>query len=93
METQQLRHELKVLLVQRLRLRDVAPDTIRDDDPLSEGPLGLDSLDLLELALAVDQAYGVKLPDEQLAQRALHTIAALAEFVQRSQAAQGVARS
>ena len=86
METERLRHELKVLLVQRLRLRDVAPETIRDEDPLSQGPLGLDSLDLLELALAVDQAYGVKLPDEQLAQQALHTIASLAEYVQRSQA-------
>ena len=91
MEVEQLRHELKVLLVQRLRLRDVAPETIADEDPLAQGPLGLDSLDLLELALAVDQAYGVKLPDEQLAQQALQSIATLADFVERSRA--GVARS
>ena len=91
MEGEQLRHELKVLLVQRLRLRDVAPETIGDEDPLAQGPLGLDSLDLLELALAVDQAYGVKLPDEQLAQQALQSIASLADFVERSRA--GIARS
>jgi acyl carrier protein len=91
MEGEPLRHELKVLLVQRLRLRDVAPETIGDEDPLAQGPLGLDSLDLLELALAVDQAYGVKLPDEQLAQQALQSIATLADFVERSRA--GIARS
>jgi acyl carrier protein len=91
MEGEQLRHELKVLLVQRLRLRDVTPEAIGDEDPLAQGPLGLDSLDLLELALAVDQAYGVKLPDEQLAQQALQSIATLADFVERSRA--GIARS
>ena len=83
----QLRQELKALLVKRLRLRGVAPESIDDDDSLLQGPLGLDSIDILELALAVEQTYGVKIADEQLGQQAFQTIAALAEFVQRFRAA------
>jgi acyl carrier protein len=80
---QQLRDELKGLLVKKLRLRGVAPESIADEEPLLKGPLGLDSIDVLELALAIEQVYGVKITDEQLGQEAFQTIAALAEFVER----------
>jgi acyl carrier protein len=73
--------ELKVLLVKKLRLRDVAPESIDDDAPLIKGPLGLDSIDILELALAVEKKYDVKISDEQLGQEAFQTVAALARFV------------
>ena len=80
---QQLRDELKALLVKKLRLRGVSPESIHDQDPLLKGPLGLDSIDVLELALAIEQVYGVKITDEQLGQEAFQTIAALAEFVEK----------
>lgn len=80
---QQLRDELKALLVKKLRLRGVTPESINDQDPLLKGPLGLDSIDILELALAIEQVYGVKITDEQLGEEAFQTIAALAEFVEK----------
>jgi acyl carrier protein len=76
-----LRADLKALLVARLRLRDVDPASIDDDASLVGGTLGLDSIDMLELALAVEERYGVKITDEQLAQTAFRSIAALAVFV------------
>jgi acyl carrier protein len=79
---EQLREELKILLVERLRLRDVSPASITDDEPLVRGPLGLDSIDILELALAVEDRYGVRITDEQIGQQAFQTIAALAAFIQ-----------
>jgi acyl carrier protein len=79
--TEALRADLKVLLVQKLRLRDVAPASIADDEPLLRGPLGLDSIDILELALAIEERYGVKVTDEQIARKAFQTIAALADYV------------
>jgi acyl carrier protein len=85
-DVQTLRQELKALLVNRLRLRGTDPTSIADDEPLLKGSLGLDSIDVLELVLAVEQAYSVKVSDEQLEQGAFHSIAALAEFV-RGQAA------
>lgn len=85
----QLRADLKTLLVQRLRLRDVSPLSIADDEPLVRGPLGLDSIDILELALAVEDRYGVKITDEQIGQQAFRTIAALADFIVESRPAPG----
>ncbi len=76
-----LRSELKALLVARLRLQHVDPASIVDDDPLVGGALALDSIDMLELALAVEERYGVKITDADKAQAAFRTIAALAGFV------------
>ena len=81
MDVTTLRQGLKVLLVKRLRLRGVDPGSIGDDDPLLKGPLGLDSIDVLELVLAVEEEYGLKISDEQLSEGTFNTIAALAEFV------------
>ena len=83
MEVMALRQELKALLVKRLRLRGMDPASINDDDPLMKGPLGLDSIDVLELALAVEQTYGIEISDQELDQGAFHSIAALAELVRR----------
>ena len=77
-----LRKDLKALLVARLRLRDVDPERIDDDESLAGGSLGLDSIDMLELSLGVEERYGVKITDEHLARSAFRTIAALAAFVE-----------
>jgi acyl carrier protein len=79
-----LKADLKRLLVSRLRLRNVAPESISDDEPLVKGPLGLDSIDLLELALAIEGRYGLKVSDEEVGREAFRSIATLADFVERS---------
>jgi acyl carrier protein len=76
-----LNPELKHLLVERLRIPGVSPDSIGDDDPLVGGPLGLDSIDILELMLAVEERYGIKFEDEKAGREAFRSISALAGFV------------
>jgi acyl carrier protein len=89
-----LRRDLKALLVKRLRLHGVDPESIGDDDPLVKGPLGLDSIDILELALAVEEVYGFKIADEEVGQAAFRSLGSLAEFVsKRRQAAPANPRS
>ena len=53
--------ELASLVVGCLSLEDVDPEQIDPDAPLFGEGLGLDSLDMLELSLAIQQRYGVKL--------------------------------
>jgi acyl carrier protein len=53
--------ELAALIVKSLGMDDVDPEQIDLDAPLFGGGLGLDSLDMLELSLAIQQRYGVKL--------------------------------
>ncbi len=83
-----LKQELKHLLVERLRIPGVSPESIADDDPLVGGPLGLDSIDMLELTLAVEERYGLKVDDEKVGREAFRSIATLAGFV-RGQRASG----
>lgn len=54
-------HELATLVVQCLNLEDVNAAQIDPDAPLFGGELGLDSIDALEIALAVSRRYGFQL--------------------------------
>lgn len=58
-----LERELKKLIVEALLLEDVAPDDIDSEAPLFVEGLGLDSIDALEIAMVLEQRYGVA-PDE-----------------------------
>jgi acyl carrier protein len=58
-----LERELKELIVEALLLEDVGPDDIESDAPLFVEGLGLDSIDALEIAMVLEQRYGVA-PDE-----------------------------
>lgn len=55
-----LQRELAELIVQALNL-DIAADQIQPDDPLYGDGLGLDSIDILEIALVVSKQYGLQL--------------------------------
>ncbi len=54
-------HELAALIVSSLNLENLKPDEIDPDAPLFGGELGLDSIDALELALAMSKRYGFQL--------------------------------
>ena len=52
--------ELKELIIEALVLTDMTPDEIDENAPLLAEGLGLDSIDVLELAMAVNKRYGIK---------------------------------
>ncbi|HEY3358512.1 MAG TPA: phosphopantetheine-binding protein [Polyangia bacterium] len=76
-----LKLELKELLIATLSLEDVTPTGIVDDAALFGEGLGLDSIDALELAVALERRYGVSLPDAEAAKQAFRSIDALATFI------------
>jgi acyl carrier protein len=80
--------ELKQLIVRTLRIEDLDPSDIGDTEPLSESGYEIDSIDLLELVVAIETEYGVEIPDEEVAYRAFATIEALAKFILEERAAQ-----
>jgi len=58
--------KLKTVLIQYLNLEDITEDEINDKDPLfgDEG-IGLDSVDSIELVLAIEKEFGVKINDSK----------------------------
>lgn len=63
-ETQQLTHDLKRMIIETLELEDMTPGDIDAQAPLFGEGLGLDSIDALELGLALQKRYGIKLEAE-----------------------------
>jgi acyl carrier protein len=55
-----LEHEIKQLIIETLNLEGKTPESIASDAPLFVEGLGLDSIDALELALAIRKRYGVR---------------------------------
>ena len=66
-------HELAALIVHSLNLETVAPEQIELDAPLFGGELGLDSIDALEIALAVSKRYGFQLRSDNPENRQIFT--------------------
>jgi acyl carrier protein len=60
----QLEEELKELIVETLMLEDVEADEIESDAPLFGDGLGLDSIDALELGMAIGKKYKVKMSQD-----------------------------
>lgn len=81
-----LKDEIKALIVSSLKL-DRAPDTIEDDGPLFQTGLGLDSIDALELAVAIERRYQVTIPDEKVGKQAFASVEALATYVAQNRPA------
>ncbi|MFJ5538311.1 phosphopantetheine-binding protein [Vreelandella titanicae] len=63
-ETCNLTLELKRLIIDTLELEDINPSDIDPNAPLFGEGLGLDSIDALELGLALQKQYGIKLDSE-----------------------------
>lgn len=77
-----LESELKTLIIETLGLEDMTPDDIGNDEPLFGEGLGLDSVDALELGLALQKRYGITLePETRNMRRHFATVASLAAFV------------
>jgi acyl carrier protein len=86
--SEQLHLEIKKLIIDALALEDIAPEEIETDAPLFVEGLGLDSIDALELAMALEEKYGVTVgedPDEN--QRIFFSVQSLSGFVTAGRAA------
>jgi acyl carrier protein len=76
-----LKTKLKQLIVTTLKLEDVRPEDLADDEPLIGSGLNLDSIDALELVVTLEKEYGIKIKSSEESRQALGSIAHLAEFI------------
>ena len=86
----ELRLALKALIVEACD-KDCAPESITDDEILfgPEAPLQLDSLDALQVSMAIKKKYGLRLPDSKETRRILSSVANLADHLEAWLASRG----
>lgn len=78
----QLEQEIKELIISSLALEDITPQDIDASDALFVDGLGLDSIDALELGLALQKRYGVSMSaDSEQTRQHFRSVHALAAFV------------
>ena len=81
-----LEQELKNLIVEALLLEDVKAEEIDSNAPLFVEGLGLDSIDALELVLAINRKYGVEIKaDAERNKETFHSVHSLASFIKELQ--------
>ena len=84
----ELKQEIKELIVETLEIEEVKPEEIKDSASLFEDESGLelDSVDALEVVVALQRRYGVRIDDQNLARAIVKSVDTIAEFIAKKQA-------
>jgi acyl carrier protein len=72
---------IKRLLVDKLHLDGLSPENIEDDMPLFGEGLGLDSVDALELVVALEKEFKLRIQSHEVGREAFASVATLAAYV------------
>ncbi|PIE72270.1 MAG: acyl carrier protein [Deltaproteobacteria bacterium] len=78
--------ELLELLCTTCKLDDVDLDGIESSSPIigPESPLGIDSIDALEIAVTVQQQYGVRIDPNNTGRSVMQSLCSLAEYIEKN---------
>jgi acyl carrier protein len=81
-----IKEQLKPIILNSLRITDLTPADLRDDQPLLGGELEIDSIDVLQLVLEIERHFGIKLVQGNFNQKHLESINALASIIESKMA-------
>ena len=84
-DANELKQKIKSLMVENLMLQVTAAEIGDDQLLFGPGSLGLDSVDALQLVVALDKNFGLKIPDPAAAKDILQTVNTIAAAVQKKE--------
>jgi acyl carrier protein len=93
LESPAIRSRIKHLLVNALHLEGLAPSEIADDAPLFGEGLGLDSVDALELVVALEKEFAIRIQSHEVGKEAFVSVSTLAAFIEGRLVAAGNAHA
>ena len=73
--------DVKKLIIERLKLEEIAVNDIDTDAPLFGEGLGLDSIDALELVIGLEKEYGVSIPDAEVGREVFQSVRTIAQYI------------
>jgi acyl carrier protein len=81
----ELKEEIKMLIMETLGIQDVKPEDIDNEESLFGGKnaLTLDSVDGIEIIMAIQRKYQIRITDQHIARHVIQSINNIAEFVSR----------
>ena len=77
-----IKEQLKPIILNSLRITDLTPADLRDDQPLLGGELEIDSIDVLQLVLEIERHFKIKLVQGNFNQKNLESVNALAAVIE-----------
>ena len=75
-------NRIKRLIVDSLHLEGVQPEMIEDEAPLFGEGLGLDSVDALELVVALEKEFGIKIKSQEMGREVFSSVSSLSQFIE-----------
>ena len=80
-EVATIQDRIKRLIVESLNLEGMKPEMIEDEAPLFGDGLGLDSVDALELVVALEKEFGIKIKSQEIGREVFSSVSTLSEFI------------
>ena len=78
----ELEEQIKELIIKSLELEDITKEDIKDDEPLFNEGLGLDSIDALELGMALKKEFDLKIDeDKEEDKKYFYSVKTIADFI------------
>ena len=78
----ELKQEIKEVIISSLQLEDIKPENIVDEEPLFNEGLGLDSIDALELGVALMKKVGIRFTlESEDAKKVFSSVNSIAEYI------------
>ncbi len=83
----ELKLEIKKMIMETLNITDIKPENVDDEKPLfgSDNDLTLDSVDAIEIIMAIQRNYGIRIADQSMARYVIRSINSIAEFIMTEQ--------
>ena len=80
--------EIKRLIMSTLAIENIDPEDVDDEKPLFGGgnALTLDSVDAIEIIMAIQRTYGIRIADQNLARQVIRSVDSIAQFITEQQA-------
>ena len=75
-------NRIKRLIVESLHLEGIQPEMIEDEAPLFGEGLGLDSVDALELVVALEKEFGIKIKSQEMGREVFSSVSTLSQFIE-----------
>lgn len=87
MELEELKQQLKQQIVTQLKLNEIKPEDIGDDEQLFGKGLGLDSIDALELVVLLEEEYGIKINHSEEGPKIFYSVSTIANYISENKKA------